>query len=218
MRRYSYSFLRSDGSVDHGEQIAPAIPAFEVAFSAFAHGALMATPDGHTAIQDLVPGMHVSTQDGEKKILWTGSMTLMPRSGGVSSARLYRVMPDAFGVGRPAANLLVGPGARLMTRPLALRDTLSCDPVLTPCMDLVDGTHVIEIAPPRPVTVFHIALDCHAILRADGIEADSFHPGPGFERMMDPALRGVYLSLFPHINAPGDFGALRCRRLPLAGV
>lgn len=221
MRRYYISYLRNDGAIWQIEQRAPATPVFEAAFSAFAHGTLLATPNGPIAVQDLAPGMALTTREEEAAtILWIGALTLLPRNTESTTlhGRLFRIMPDAFGMGRPAGNLLTGPGARLLTRPHALRDTMTLEPMLTPCSDLVDGLNVIDVAPPRPVTVYHVMLARHGILIADGLETESFHPGPGFERTMDEQNRSLFMALFPHIRKPEDFGPMICPRLPLQGV
>ncbi|MEM6481045.1 MAG: Hint domain-containing protein [Pseudomonadota bacterium] len=222
MRRYQFSFLRADGSVWSGDHIAPASPIFEAAFSAFAHGTLLATPKGPVAVQDLAPGMEVNAQDGDAALIkWIGSITLMPGRRHLAQATsrgLFRVIPDAYGVGRPAGNLLMGPGARLLTRPYALRDALTHDAVFTPCRDLVDGVHVIEVNPPRAVTVFHLVLERHSILLADGIETESYHPGTGLDRVMDAQTRHIFLSFFPHLRSLTDFGPLVGAHLPLRGI
>ncbi len=221
MRKYRIACLRGDGTVHRTEQLAPAIPIFESAFSAFAQGTLLHTPQGQVAVQDLEPGMSVSTADhGPGKVLWIGSMTLVPAAPGPepAPARLTRIMPDAFGLGRPEANLLAGPGARILSRPPRLRESFGRQRVLTPACDLVDGLNVIEVVPPRPVTVYHLCLRRHAILSASGIEVESYHPGAGFERAMGPNMLALFLSMFPHVQTASDFGGTSHPRLPLQGL
>ncbi|MEM6375274.1 MAG: Hint domain-containing protein [Pseudomonadota bacterium] len=221
-RRYRFSHLRTDGTVWEDERVAPSSALLDSAFSAFAHGTLLSTPSGPVSVQDLIPGMAVTTLDGkDARIFWVGSITMVPRHNPArDGARqtLFRVTPDTFGVGMPAGNLLLGPGARLLARPHALRDTMVQDTILTPCGDLVDGLNVIDVAPPRPVTVFHLVLERHAILIADGIKTESYHPGPGFERSIDAQTHRTFLSFFPFLRSSADFGALTCNRLPLRGV
>ncbi|WP_057792233.1 Hint domain-containing protein [Roseovarius atlanticus] len=221
MRKFQMAYLRPDGTAGWTDQIAPATPIFDSAFSAFSHGTLLHTPDGQVAVQDLEPGMSVSTAEhGPSRVLWIGSMTLVPAAAGLdhSACRLTRIMPDTFGLGRPEANLTAGPGARILSRPPGLRDSFGRERVLTPASDLVDGMNVIELVPPRPVTVYHLCLRHHAILRASGIEVESFHPGPGFERAMGPNMLALFLSLFPHVKKPADFGSICHPRLPLQGL
>ena len=86
--------------------------------------------------------------------------------------------------------------------------------MLAPARDMTDGMNVIEIQPPRAVTVYHICLREHAVINAGGLEVETFHPGPGFERHMGENMLSLFLSLFPHIDKPADFGELARQRLP----
>ncbi|MEL7257909.1 MAG: Hint domain-containing protein [Pseudomonadota bacterium] len=217
MRRFQISYLRSDGTSDFREQIGPALPKFEAAFSAFSRGTLINTPRGRMAIEDLEPGMEVSTKDGEPlPVMWIGSMTLIPHAPGIDprSCRMTRVMPEAFGLGRPEANLMAGPGARIMSRPEGLRDSMSGDQMLTPARDLADGLNVIEISPQHPVSVYHLCLPRHSVITAAGLEMETFHPGNGFDRNMGQNALSLFMSMFPHLARPTEFGSLRYMRLP----
>lgn len=217
MRKYHIAALLDDGQVRISDQIGPAMPAFEAAFSAFAHGTLINTTRGQVPVEDLVPGMKLVTADkGPVQLMWVGAMTLVPRSGEFpGGGSLTRIMADSFGFGRPQADLLAGPGARLVRRSAGGGDTPGSDKVLTPAARLVDGVCAIEVVPPRPVTVYHLCLRRHAIIAAAGLEFESFHPGAGFERNMGPNMLSLFLSFFPHVRQARDFGALACPRLPL---
>lgn len=216
MRKYNIASLLPDGQVRNSDQIGPAMPIFEAAFSAFAHGTLISTTRGPVAVEDLVPGMKLATDQGPSVLLWIGAMTLMPPADDIpSSGSLTRIMADSFGIGRPQTDLMAGPGARLSMRPTGLADRFGGARVLTPVARLVDGVNAIEIFPPRPVTVYHLCLRRHAVISAGGMEAESFHPGLGFERNMGPNMLGLFLSFFPHIKEPRDFGPLAQSRLPL---
>jgi len=217
MRKYHITSLLADGQVRSSDQIGPAMPIFEAAFSAFAHGTLIATTRGQVAVEDLVPGMKLATADqGAMQLLWIGAMTLIPRSNDIpgGGGSLTRIMADSFGFGRPQADLMAGPGARLLMRSPG-GGTQGNDKVLTPATRMVDGMNAIEIVPPRPVTVYHLCLRRHAIISAGGMEAESFHPGAGFERNMGPNMLSLFLSFFAHVKQARDFGALAHARLPL---
>jgi len=76
MRRYHVSHLDpvSNTCIDQ-VKIAPAIPAFELAFAAMARGTLLAGPDGPVAIEDLRPGMLLETaRKGACRIEWIGML------------------------------------------------------------------------------------------------------------------------------------------------
>lgn len=192
------------------------MPIFEAAFSAFAHGTIIATEHGPVAVEDLEPGMRILTMnDTAEPLVWVGAMTLMPRSNDLpNGGSLTRIMSDSYGIGRPQSDLMAGPGARLLLRRPARFSVSGDERPLTPASKLADGMNAIEIAPPTPVTVYHLCLPKHAIISANGMDVDSFHPGAGFERNMGPNMLALFLSFFPHVKDARDFGPLAHPRLP----
>jgi hypothetical protein len=213
-RRYRCLWLDLGGTVSETERPLPALPLLDAAHGGFARGALIETPRGPTAIEDLVPGDRVSTAgQGALPVLWIGSTTLHPESD--TPTPLTRIMADAYGIGRPFADLMMGPGARLMARPRSLRARIGPERVLTPAHALADGMTAFRLTPRQPVTLYHIALRRHAVITVNGIETESFHPGAGFERSLEPATLRQVMSAFPHIAAPQYFGPLAQMRLPL---
>jgi len=215
MRRYEVSFLTPEGHFDSSRHVAPATAQFEAAFSAFARGTLLTTRNGLCAIEDLVPGMEIETAGaGMRRVLWIGSMTILPDApvDTPDQTRMTRMMADTFGLGRPMADIMAGPGARMLHRPAALRGLegfgARSGQVFTPAADFEDGSRAIRITPPRPVTVYHLCLDQHAAIKVSGIEMESYHPGPGLEQRMGPNTMALFLSLFPHIRNIEDFGPL----------
>lgn len=214
-RRYTSLWQTADGLLRESEQTAPALPLFDAAHSAFARGTLIATERGPVAIEDLLPGDMLSTLNGAQPVLWIGSMTLVPGERGPVPARLTRIMADAFGIGRPMADLMAGPGARILTRPRSLRASGGADQVLIPARSLADGQHAFAVTPPRPVTLYHLCLRKHAVITANGLETESFHPGAAFERQIGQMMLTRFLSFFPHIREPHQFGPVAFPRLPL---
>ncbi|SLN15014.1 hypothetical protein ROA7450_00318 [Roseovarius albus] len=218
MRKYQCTYQSADGEVRHSDQIAPALPLFESAFSAFARGTLIETEQGQFAIEDLEPGMNViSPGSASSEIIWIGSMTIVPGAGpaGYQCSNLTRVMSNALGMNRPGHDLIFGPGARMLTRPAGLHEASKDNRLLTPVNDLADGDNIISILPPRPVEVFHLCLNQHSLISASGLEVESFHPGPRFESTLGENMLSLFMSLFPHVHHPEDFGSLHIQRLPI---
>ena len=218
MRKYQISSLMADGQLRSTDQIGPAMPMFEAAFSAFSHGTLITTTRGQVAVEDLEPGMKLVTADqGPAQLLWIGAMTLVPRNSDypAGNGSLTRIIADSFGFGRPQTDFMAGPGARLVMRNTRGFSRTDGEAVLKPASQLVDGMGAIQITPPRPVTVYHLGLRRHSIIQAGGMEAESFHPGARFERNMGPNMLSLFLSFFPHIKDARDFGPLALPRLPL---
>ncbi len=222
MRRYEVSVLAPNGDIDTSRHVAPATPLFEAAFSAFARGTLLRTSQGLCAIEDLLPGMEIETTEfGFRPVQWIGSMIILPDAPveNPDQTRMTRIMADTFGMGRPMADVMAGPGARMLHRPAALRELNGTGArsghVLTPVADFEDGMSTIRITPPRPVTVYHLCLDKHASIKVSGIDMESFHPGIGLEQRMGPNMLSLFLSLFPHIRSLDDFGPLTHPRATL---
>ena len=213
MRKFEVLHQRSDGEVRHTDHVGPAVPAFEAAFSAFAHGSLVTTTRGPVAIEDLEPGMKLITREhGAQPVLWIGAMRLVPEAVASSAhdARMTRVMADAFGFTRPERDLMTGPGARILRKGRGEEE-----PMLVPVRNMSDGVQVIDIVPPSPVMVHHLCLRRHSTILVNGLEMESFHPGAGFERNMGQNMLSLFLSLFPHIQKPEDFGRMAYARQPV---
>jgi hypothetical protein len=214
MRKFETLHQRSNGEIRQTDHIGPAIPAFETAFSAFAHGSIVTTTRGPVAVEDLEPGMKLITREhGAQPVQWIGAMRLVPEAAARTAhdIRMTRIMADSFGFTRPERDLMVGPGARILKK---ARSHDAAD-TLVPVRNLSDGVNVSDITPQRPVLVRHIALRKHSTILINGLEMESFHPGTGFERNMGQNMLSLFLSLFAHIKQPEDFGEMTYQRLPL---
>lgn len=201
VRRYRVRGLGPNGDVIEQYHLAPALPLFEEAFSAFARGSTVETQTGPMAVEDLLPGDRVMTRDGgAMELRWIGSTIYVPghASHRARNLHLTRIMADSFGLARPAACLLTGPAARLLQG--------GADSVLTPIETYIDGVNVIETAPPAPVELFHLCLERHAVIRVSGMEFETYHPGADAARRIGQSLRPIFLTLFPGIGGLEDFG------------
>ncbi|WP_050529949.1 Hint domain-containing protein [Pseudaestuariivita atlantica] len=206
MRKYEVASLLPDLSIRRTHHVAPATSLFTATSSAFAHGALINTVAGPVPVEDLLPGDYLDVQDADPAaILWIGSTLLAPNMPEVDGAlsRLVRIMPDTFGLARPMHNLLLGPGARVLQPQQGGGGS-----VLVDIRGRVDGTSVIEVTPPSPVRLYHIATRRHAIIEADGIAVETYHPGRNTTDRLGFNTRSLYLSMFPHIRELSDFGPL----------
>lgn len=210
-RRFDISWLTPDGDVDSRAAVAPALPMFERAFNAFVQGTLIQTSEGYIAIDDLEPGMMIATADGgTQPLLWIGSMMLYPQSPelGLPTSHLYRLTDGSYGQERSAPDLMLGSAARIMSGMLAIDSSSK----LVDVEDAVDGHSVIQIRPMSPLRVFHLALANHRLIRANGVLAETFHPGSEPQMHMSTEMFQHYLSLFPHVRSESDFGPLNHKR------
>lgn len=220
-RRYEIAYLTDDGLVACETRVASAVPEIEEAFSAFARGTVIATTEGPVAVEDIVPGMAALTAEGRSaRITWVGSMTLFPNCSipGVAPARMTRITADAFGVGRPMPDLVLGPRARLLLRDARSRMATGVETSYAPARCFVDGVSIIEVTPVAPVSVFHLVLERQGSVRAAGLEIESFHPGSDFCDRLDAQLSAEFLGLFPHMRGFAEFGPMSHPRLSVREV
>lgn len=215
-RRFETEWLDASGQVQSDVTVAHALPAFEAAFSAFTHGVLIQTTEGPVAVEDLTPGMYVECPDGRAtQLLWKGSITLVPGAPTLSEqpSRLYRVMPDAFGLGRPVQDQTFGPHVRRLDRDPTIRSALGAEAALVPLASRADGNAVIEVTPVSPTRVYHLACAKHETILAAGLEVECFHPGHELQLSLPEELLQVFMGFFPHLESIRDFGRLATPRL-----
>jgi hypothetical protein len=215
LRAAQIAWSTPDGRVEEAGLEIPAMPLFLDACSAMARGALVACPGGAVAIEDLMPGDMVDTvTGGAQKVLWKGSILMRPGGQRRTDAddRLYRIPADTLGQGRPAPDLLLGGGAMVCVRTPEIKARVGSEAALVPIGALADGSSIFPVTPAATVEVFHVALASHHVLRVNGVEIESFHPGSDLGMRLPRELVGMYLALFPHLNG-GGFGPPRMPRL-----
>ncbi|MCA0042789.1 Hint domain-containing protein [Celeribacter litoreus] len=219
-RRVEIQWLDDNNQLQSAHPATPALPIIENAFNAFARGALIPTRHGRIAVEDLMPGDEVETVEGDfETVVWTGAMSLDSRGrDGRKPERLYRIMADTFGMDRPAPDLILGAGARLLLRSEGLKASLGTDQALVPVPSLVDGVSVFEVTPISSVMTYHFALNCHRMIRVNGLDVETYHPGASATGELQGELRERYMALFPHLSCLGDFGALSHSRLSSAMI
>lgn len=198
--------LLPDQTVSDSSFTVPASSTFEACASAFARGTLISTVMGPIAVEDLIPGDLVETHRGPQPVVWIGSTPYLPDFGGETTSLTHLLRLP--GVGMDQSDLLLGPAARMVIRQDRFSDLLNCDAVLAPASDYVDGDRVLKITPPGPVQLYHVALRRHGIIRANGHELESYHPGRISAAEIGTSVRALLQSMFPHLDDLEAFGDL----------
>lgn len=214
-RPYDIAWLTSSGDVSYDTIVAPSVPVIEAACANFARGTLISTTQGPVAVEDLVPGMGIITSEyGPRPLQWVGSYDMTPRDAQTSDrGKLFRVTSDAFGLAKPASDLLLAPRSHLLMRHAACKALFGVDLAFAPVRAFEDGMQVIEIAPISSVSLFNLAFDRQATVIANGIEMESFHPGPYTETLLDDEMLYSLLRLFPQARSLDSFGPQLIQRL-----
>lgn len=116
------------------------------------------------AVETLAVGDHAVTASGaHRPIRWIGHRTMACQ--GRKDVLPVRIAAGAFGQGRPARDLLVSPAHAICV------DLF--DEVLIPAIRLVNGTTITQLEADE-VTYWHVELDSHDILLAEGLPAESY--------------------------------------------
>ena len=172
----------------------------------FTTGTLIRTRRGDIAVEDLAVGdMAATAYGGHRPIRWIGHRTV------ACTAETWpvRIMAGAFGGGLPERELRLSPGHPVLVG----ADENHRGGHLVPIMCLINGTSIARM-PVDSVTYWHLELDAHDILLAEGLPAESFldygtRPWFGADAE-DHALAN------PEFVVPG-LGA-RCRPVAVAGT
>jgi hypothetical protein len=134
-------------------------------FTCYCPGTLIMTDRGEVAVEDLRAGMLIVTAAGQRRpVRWIGwrrvDFTRHPDPAGV---RPIRILAGAFGHGVPRNDLLLSPDHAVFI-----------DGVLIPVKLLVNGTTIRREATCGSTTYYHVELDSHDVLLAEGLPAESY--------------------------------------------
>lgn len=133
----------------------------------FVSGTLIRTAGGDIAVEALKVGDLISTCSGEERpIKWLGHRTIdCCRHAGARSVWPIRVAKDAFGPAKPGHDLFVSPGHSICVAVL--------DEVLIPAAALINGSTITQVEVDE-VTYWHIELDSHDVIFANGLPTESY--------------------------------------------
>ena len=160
-----YLFFDHLHPTETGHQViaAAALTALEGPPACFAAGTRITTARGPVPVEALCVGDMVQTTEGPAPVIWLGHRHLHC-DGSVRDADVWpvHVAAHAFGMGRPARDVLLSPDHAVF-----------CDGVLIPVRYLVNDATVRQVRMPQ-VTYWHVELPQHAVLLADGLPAESY--------------------------------------------
>lgn len=133
----------------------------------FLSGTRLLTPRGEVAIESLSIGDRVATESGEARaIRWIGRITVDRRGDAPwhTGAMPVRVAKDTFRVGSPHRDLYLSPS-----------HMVHLNGVLIPAGDLINGSTItaVDVEGDR-LEYFHIELETHDVLIAEGAPCESF--------------------------------------------
>jgi hypothetical protein len=130
----------------------------------FAEGAHVLTVRGAVAVEALEVGDEVLTAAGATRpVIWIGSRRIKVSTHPVpAEVNPVRIRAHAFGEGQPSRDLRLSPG-----------HAVHMDGVLVPVGHLVNGATIVQ-EEVDSVRYFHVELDAHDVLLAEGLACESY--------------------------------------------
>ncbi|MDR6955896.1 hypothetical protein J2X65_005283 [Ancylobacter sp. 3268] len=131
----------------------------------FLEGTLIATPGGERPVERLAIGDLVLTASGQTRpVRWIGRQSVMAMFADPLTSYPVRIAAGALDENLPIRDLYVSTDHALML-----------DGLLVQAGALVNGTTITRVEQPAPrFTYFHIELEDHALILAEGALAETF--------------------------------------------
>ncbi|WP_424812842.1 Hint domain-containing protein [Roseococcus sp. YIM B11640] len=174
----------------------------------FLAGTRIATPTGDRPVEELSPGDEVLTAAGEaRRVLWIGRQSVATFFADPLRSYPVRIAAGALDDGVPRRDLFVSPDHAMLVGGM-----------LVQAGALVNGTTIARVTDPgERFTYFHIELEDHALVLAEGAPAETFVDN-GVRRRFDnfaeyDALYGDTRDGVPELDLPR---AKSARQLPAA--
>lgn len=172
----------------------------------FTPGTQVQVPDGVMAIENLATGDMVLTRDnGYQPVRWVGHSYVSPKL--LADAPQFtpvRITRNALGQDRPNREMLVSQQHRLLLTGWQAELMFGEPEVLAAARHLVNGSTIDFAFDVDEVEYLHVLFDSHEVIFADGIEAESFRPGPASLAALGEATRAELIALFPELADSGD--------------
>jgi antigen 43 len=139
--------------------------ALTAVIACFAEGTAIATPAGPVPVEALRAGDLVRTVSGTARpVRWIGYRTLdLTRHAAPERARPIRIAANAFADNVPSRDLRLSPDHAVLL-----------DGLLIPIKLLRNDASIVRDTDCRTVTYYHVELDTHDVLLAEGLAAESY--------------------------------------------
>ncbi len=196
---FTYTVESSTGTVASAFVTVDSVPCF-------VSGTLIQTLDGEVPVEELQPGdMVITKDDGAQPLRWIGSRQVEAEG---DFAPIH-IAANTFGEHRP---LLLSPLHRVLIKD-GLAELLFGEPeVLVAARDLVND-HSVRRVTGGMVEYVHILFARHQVVISQGLETESFLPGPQIKSSFEAEMVDEICELFPELDAnTGDGYGQAARR------
>jgi len=179
----------------------------------FYPGTALATATGEIKVEDLQAGDMLMTRNGAMPVRWIGQSRVHTGFADPLRSLPIRITQGALGDGLPLRDLLLSPD-----------HAIAIDGILVQASALVNGSSIIrEYDVPEQFSYYHVELDSHELLFAEGVEAESFVDNVdrmhfhNWDDRVAPATPIAEMDM-PRAKATRQVPQTICRRLGLSKV
>ncbi|SDO04762.1 Hint domain-containing protein [Lutimaribacter pacificus] len=200
---FTYTVESSTGQTDTGFVTVDSIPCFVA-------GTLIRTPTGDVPVDWLQPGDPVMTRDeGPQPLRWIGRRKV----AAIGAFAPICIRAGTFG---PHHELWVSPEHRILIRDSLAELLFGEAEVLVAAKHLVNDATVRRIETGE-VEYFHLMFDRHQVVFSEGLETESFLPGPQTAQSFAPDTLAEICALFPELDPETGEGYSPAARRTLRG-
>ena len=183
---FTYTAETTVGTTDTAFVLVDSVPCFVA-------GTRIATPDGAVMVEALRPGDMVLTRDeGAQPLRWIGERRVEATG---DFAPIF-IAANTFG---EHGDLFLSPLHRVLIRDSLAELLFGEREVLVAARDLVNGRSVRRIEGGL-VDYVHILFDRHQVVFSEGLQTESFLPGPQTAHSFEAEIVAEICALFPEID------------------
>ena len=183
---FNYTIQNAAGNTDTGFVLVDSVPCFVA-------GTMIRTPDGEVPVETLQPGDLVETRDdGPQPLRWIGER----RVAAIGDFAPIHFKANTLG---QHGQLFLSPLHRVLIRDVLAELLFGETEVLVAARDLVNDSTIRPVEGGE-VDYVHILFDRHQVVYSEGLETESFLPGPQFANSFEAEIVDEICTLFPEID------------------
>jgi hypothetical protein len=168
----------------------------------FAAETLIHTSQGAQPVNMIKVGDQIKTPSGFTPVVWVGRRYIT--SQGLSQnpkLRPIRIMAGVLGNGLPTRDLLVSRQHRMLVSSKIAERMFGAREVLISAIKLTELPGIFVDEDVTSVEYFHLLLDHHEVVFAEGAPSESLFTGTEALNAMSPEAREEIMAIFPEISS-----------------
>ena len=166
----------------------------------FTKGTKILTAGGERSVEDLCVGDEVITKDfGAQRIRWIGRKNLTGFESKNQSDQPITIKAHAFGPNVPSRDTKLSPNHAILNNHWKASLYFGDAEVLTTSKSLLNADYAFRTRV-ASVSYFHILLDQHNLVQANGLWSESLYLGSECMKMLSPTSRSEIFDLFPQLG------------------